>query len=122
MCSKNWARKPNGFTLIELLVVIAIVAVIAAILFPVFAEVRERGRRTVCQSNLGQLALAVQQYVQDNDGTYPPNLDWGYAPFSYLKNVDVFRCPDHPSDLIFGTFTTEAPVVSADQHKMWEGK
>ncbi len=48
-----------GFTLIELLVVIAIVAIIAAILFPVFATVRERGRRTVCQSNLHQIALAM---------------------------------------------------------------
>ena len=41
-----------GFTLIELLVVIAIIAILAAILFPVFAQVRENSRRASCQSNL----------------------------------------------------------------------
>ena len=99
------AQKIFGFTLIELLVVVAIVAVIAAILFPVFARVRERGRRTVCQSNLKQLALAMQQYVQDNNGTYPvavryegPSLyaEWPAAIFPYVKNLQVFRCPDQP--------------------------
>ena len=100
--------KPRmGFTLIELLVVVAIVAVITAILFPVFAAVRERGRRTVCQSNLKQLAIAMQEYVQDNDGIYPSSSNWGYAPYSYLKNVAVFRCPDHPKEVI-GVFSTEA--------------
>lgn len=100
---KNRAR--NGFTLIELLVAIAIVAVIAAILFPVFTSVRERGRRTVCQSNLKQIAIAMQQYVQDNNAAYPvavryegPNLyaEWPVAIFPYVKNLQVFRCPDHP--------------------------
>ena len=95
-----------GFTLIELLVVIAIVAVIAAILFPVFAGVRERGRRTVCQSNLKQIATAMQQYVQDNGGTYPlpfyarsvppysASVTWANGAYTYLKNTEVFRCPD----------------------------
>ena len=95
-----------GFTLIELLVVIAIIAVIAAILLPVFGAVRERGRRTVCQSNLKQIALAMQQYVQDNGGTYPPGArydgqdcfaQWPKAIFPYVKDVQVFRCPDQPA-------------------------
>ncbi len=107
---KNRAR--NGFTLIELLVAIAIVAVIAAILFPVFATVRERGRRTVCQSNLKQIATAMQQYVQDNGGTYPASpIDWGYAPYSYLKNVEVFRCPDHAPNEIINQFSLNPPMV-----------
>ena len=63
----------------------------------------------------------MQQYVQDNNGTYPPNLDWGYAPYSYLKNVDIFRCPDVPANIILGQFSVEAPVVSADQHTVSEG-
>jgi prepilin-type N-terminal cleavage/methylation domain-containing protein/prepilin-type processing-associated H-X9-DG protein len=61
----------RGFTLIELLVVIAIIAILAAILFPVFARAREKARQTSCLSNTKQLGLAILQYVQDYDETYP---------------------------------------------------
>lgn len=104
---KNRAR--NGFTLIELLIALAIIAVIAAILFPVFGAVRERGRRTACQSNLKQIAVAMQQYVQGNNGVYPAAVrwasssqrrdlyaNWPVAVFPYVKNLQVFRCPDQP--------------------------
>ena len=49
----------KGFTLIELLVVIAIIAILAAILFPVFAQAREKARQTTCTSNVKNLGLAV---------------------------------------------------------------
>jgi prepilin-type N-terminal cleavage/methylation domain-containing protein/prepilin-type processing-associated H-X9-DG protein len=62
----------RGFTLIEILVVIAIIALLAAILFPVFAQARERARSASCQSNLKQLALAWLQYAQDYDETTTP--------------------------------------------------
>jgi prepilin-type N-terminal cleavage/methylation domain-containing protein/prepilin-type processing-associated H-X9-DG protein len=62
----------SGFTLIELLVVIAIIAILAAILFPVFAQAREKARQSSCQSNLKQLGLAYMQYVQDYDEKFPP--------------------------------------------------
>ena len=62
----------NGFTLIELLVVIAIIAILAAILFPVFAQAREKARQAACQSNLKQIGTAVLMYVQDYDETMPP--------------------------------------------------
>ena len=55
----------NAFTLIELLVVIAIIAILAAILFPVFAQAREKARQTACTSNEKQLGLAFIQYAQD---------------------------------------------------------
>jgi prepilin-type N-terminal cleavage/methylation domain-containing protein/prepilin-type processing-associated H-X9-DG protein len=61
----------TGFTLIELLVVIAIIAILAAILFPVFAQAREQGRKTGCASNLRQIGVALSMYVQDFDEQFP---------------------------------------------------
>ena len=63
--------KRAAFTLIELLVVIAIIAILAAILFPVFAQAREKARQSSCLSNEKQIGLAIMQYVQDFDETFP---------------------------------------------------
>ena len=65
-------RKRVGFTLIELLVVIAIIAILAAILFPVFAQAREKARQATCASNLKQIGLAARMYAQDFDEYYVP--------------------------------------------------
>jgi prepilin-type N-terminal cleavage/methylation domain-containing protein/prepilin-type processing-associated H-X9-DG protein len=68
-------RRQGGFTLIELLVVIAIIAILAAILFPVFAQAREKARSSSCLSNQKQIALSFSMYAQDYDETYPPSFD-----------------------------------------------
>src|SRR5438045_9161711 len=66
-------RRTRGFTLIELLVVIAIIAILAAILFPVFAQARDKARAASCLSNLRQLAHATLMYVQPYDELFPPS-------------------------------------------------
>jgi prepilin-type N-terminal cleavage/methylation domain-containing protein/prepilin-type processing-associated H-X9-DG protein len=69
-----WKR---GFTLIELLIVVAIIAILAAILFPVFANAREKARQASCQSNLKQIGSALTMYQQDYDEKLCPARIWG---------------------------------------------
>src|SRR3978361_1626809 len=70
-CARARARRTNAFTLIELLVVIAIIAVLAAILFPVFAQAREKARQTVCLSNMRQMGMATRIYLLDYEERFP---------------------------------------------------
>jgi prepilin-type N-terminal cleavage/methylation domain-containing protein/prepilin-type processing-associated H-X9-DG protein len=95
--------KRRGFTLIELLVVIAIIAILAAILFPVFAQAREKARQMACLSNTKQIALAIHQYATDYDDTLPVagfNAQrrgrWVFQILPYTKNVDIYTCPNVP--------------------------
>src|SRR5437899_7088536 len=106
-------RKQNrAFTLIELLVVIAIIAILAAILFPVFAQAREKARAISCLSNTKQVSLGVLMYVQDYDETFPlytyritrhpgdppftPDVEersngWNEVINPYIKSVQLYR-------------------------------
>jgi prepilin-type N-terminal cleavage/methylation domain-containing protein len=83
------SHRQNGFTLIELLVVIAIIAILAAILFPVFAQVREKARQITCVSNAKQLALGYIQYAQDYDEAVPIAFykTWEYGPVTAKYNT-----------------------------------
>ncbi len=94
----------SGFTLIELLVVIAIIAILAAILFPVFARAREKARQSSCLANVKQLGLAMMQYCQDYDESFPTlGYNWSYGGWGdrawswriepYAKNEGIYRCP-----------------------------
>ena len=73
-------RHRSGFSLIEILVVVAIISILAAILLPVFAVAKEKGRGASCQSNLRQIGIAFDVYLQDWDGFYPNTGD----PFLWM--------------------------------------
>lgn len=127
-----------AFTLIELLVVIAIIAILASILFPVFAQAREKARQTTCTSNIKQLATSLSMYMQDYDqlmfasgvlpsgGTNGPvsgpdgqniirMLGGGLSYFMqpYIKNDGVFRCPSDAGDNYWGRNNTTWPYSRA---------
>src|SRR5438046_2037110 len=119
------ASKRSGFTLIELLVVIAIIAILAAILFPVFAQAREKARAASCLSNNKQIVLATLQYIQDYDETFMmqsadsyPMLNTGLAGadafnykdevLPYTKNEQIWICP---TNIPNGSLRTVPPNI-----------
>jgi len=133
-------RKGKGFTLIELLVVIAIIAILAAILFPVFAKAQAKAKETSCTSNCRQIGLACMMYIQDYDEKFPhaiylsPGADGYYfgrqsaqslcAP--YIKNAEIWRCPNDTDScnmvgqfpgamwLSYGLNVTRSPMAPDD--------
>ena len=118
---RNHARRlrAGAFTLIELLVVIAIIAILAAILFPVFAQAREKARQTSCLSNMKQISLGVHMYTQDYDETLPTLEHGGHQGWidqihPYTKNHDIRRCPSDSRFSAAGRRTSYAVNNSMD--------
>lgn len=103
-CPPNSVPKPRAFTLIELLVVISIIAVLAGLLLPALSRGKRSARSIACVSNLHQLGIAVDLYVQDNEDRLPacaplPSLNTNLAPLTavfgpYLQAKAVFQCPE----------------------------
>jgi prepilin-type N-terminal cleavage/methylation domain-containing protein len=106
---ENSVSARGGFTLLELLVVMLIVVVAIAILYPVVASVREKGRQSVCLSHVSQHARAVLMYAQDYDERLPVAWNrteaskpedetlyphWWNVLQPYVPNKEVFQCPD----------------------------
>ena len=101
--NKRFSPRKLGFTLLEILVVLAISVLLAIISFAVFSRARENGRSVSCQSQLKQIGLAFQQYVQDNSGLYPQpsttqndgsEVYWPTYLDPYTKDTKIFFCPN----------------------------
>jgi prepilin-type N-terminal cleavage/methylation domain-containing protein len=94
----------HAFTLIELLVVIAIIALLAALIFPAFSRAKESGKGAACISNLRQIGIALQVYVQENNNRLPVMRDKSWTTtndlpspdqviLNQLGNIRVLLCP-----------------------------
>jgi prepilin-type N-terminal cleavage/methylation domain-containing protein len=81
---RGTGRSIRGFTLIELLVVVAIVAILAALLFPVFRTVREKGRQTYCASHLRQIGIGLSLYADQNDDGYPTTANYNLTFYNRI--------------------------------------
>src|SRR5438105_695459 len=130
-------RAPNrGFTLIELLVVIAIIAILAAILFPVFAQARDKARMTTCLSNLKQIGTGLMMYAEDYDEILPGSKVYGtshplYKPYDwalwvpildpYVKNKKVYACPSGPNTMVFGPAADRFVCNLGYSEYIWSG-
>lgn len=102
----NAPNKPKlaGFTLIELLVVVAIIALLAALLLPALSSAKEKGKKTVCLSNLRQIGVSVIAYAADNDGKIP----YGPKAPPFTSPSDFYPSTGAPTSLI--SLRSGAPV------------
>ena len=121
--------KRLAFTLTELLVVVAILAVLAAILFPVFTQVKAEARKAVCLSNFRQVATATFMYTTDYDDMFMPtryqqpvganartDRTWVQLLMPYVQDFELFFCPENPAPRWPSEGTFDEDLVPGDTY------
>jgi prepilin-type N-terminal cleavage/methylation domain-containing protein/prepilin-type processing-associated H-X9-DG protein len=100
---RPWSQRVGGFTLIELLVVIAIVSLLLGLIVHYLDTAKKTAAQVMWRSYLKSAGIAVQMYVNDNDGRFPIVTDLSQVPLKvmealkpYVNSDEIFWCPDDP--------------------------
>lgn len=93
-------RVRRAFTLLEIVLIVASIGIVTALLYPIIGNAREETRQAICMGNQRQLATALTQYAQDNNGLFPEtegNIDegtrWHNVVKEQLNTNAFFTCP-----------------------------
>jgi prepilin-type N-terminal cleavage/methylation domain-containing protein/prepilin-type processing-associated H-X9-DG protein len=103
----------RAFTLLELLIVAAIIAILAALAVPALTRALESAKATKDMSNLRQIGMAIQTYLNDNDQILPATAIWpgtSTTPGLYQKYIATRRVFQSPFDKRTPAETDTAPV------------
>lgn len=123
-----------GFTLIELLVVISIIAVLAGLVMTATMKVRQQSRKVQCASNLRQIGIASQLYLneyrifpfnygevsEDKDDPFGADEDSVSKGFQHIQLLFNDEMLDNPEVAICGA-STDQPA-SADAQEIYQLK
>ena len=109
-------RSRAGVTFMEVVSVIAIIAVVAAILFPVFQKVRESPHHGSCASDMKQIGIALTQYTQDSDDSFPAGTNaagngWAGELYPFIKSTGVYHCPNDIQDGAYVSYAENRNLV-----------
>lgn len=95
------SRFTRAFTLIEVIVVLAIIAILMSLVYPMYTSISERAKATKDMSNLRQIGMATQIYLNDNDGMlFSPASSWmsQLSPGANSKYFSAWRGLQSPFD------------------------
>src|SRR6266478_3088306 len=105
-------RSP-AFTFVEMIVVMAVIGILMSLTYPVYIRMSQNAKATKDMSNLRQIGIALQTYLNDNDQILPASTIWpgtSTTPGLYAKYISTRKVFQSPFDRRTPAETDTAPV------------